>query len=69
MDPVKLKAIREWLAPQTVKQVQMFLRFGNFYKHFICNYLTVVKPLTTFTKKETLFKWDNSCKAAFQELK
>ena len=31
IDPIKLKAIQEWPAPQTVKQVQMFLGFGNFY--------------------------------------
>lgn len=57
MDPVKLKAIREWPAPQTIKQVQMFLRFGNFYRWFIWDYSTIVKPLTTLTKKETPFKW------------
>ena len=69
MDPVKLKAIREWPAPQMVKQVQMFLGFGNFYQRFIQNYSTVVKPLTTLTKKETPFKWDDTCKMAFQKLK
>ena len=69
MDPIKLKAIREWPAPQTIKQVQMFLGFGNFYRWFIWNYSTIVKPLTTLTKKETPFKWNNNYETAFQELK
>ena len=69
MDLIKLKAIRDWPAPWTVKQVQMFLGFGNFYWQFIQNYSTIVKPLTTFTKKETPFKWDSDCKTAFQALK
>ena len=31
MDPEKLKEIRDWPAPTTVKQTQKFLGFGNFY--------------------------------------
>ena len=31
MDPAKLKGIAEWPAPTTIKQVQSFLGFGNFY--------------------------------------
>ena len=32
MDPVKLGGIRDWPIPTTVKQVQLFLGFGNFYR-------------------------------------
>ena len=35
MDPGKLNGIRDWPAPTTVKQVQGFLGFGNFYQQFI----------------------------------
>ena len=35
MDPVKLKGIMEWPIPSTVKQLQAFLGFGNFYHRFI----------------------------------
>ena len=69
MDPIKLKAIKDWPAPWTVKQVQMFLGFGNFYRWFIWNYSTIVKPLMTLIKKETPFKWNNDCETAFQGLK
>ena len=31
MDPGKLKGIKEWPVPTTVKQVRGFLGFGNFY--------------------------------------
>ena len=31
MDPEKMKAIQEWTAPTTVKGVQGFLGFANFY--------------------------------------
>ncbi|PIL30814.1 hypothetical protein GSI_06982 [Ganoderma sinense ZZ0214-1] len=41
MDPVKLKAILEWQTPKTVKQVQAFLGFRNFYRRFIRDYSQV----------------------------
>ena len=31
MDPSKLKGIRDWPIPKTVKQVRSWLGFGNFY--------------------------------------
>ena len=35
MDPVKLKGIKDWPTLMTVKQVQLFLGFGNYYRRFI----------------------------------
>ena len=39
MDSVKLKGIWDWPAPTTVKEVQPFLGFGNFYRKFINKFL------------------------------
>jgi len=38
MDPVKLNAITNWPTPKTMKDIQKFLGFCNFYHHFIKNY-------------------------------
>ncbi|SLM38743.1 Reverse transcriptase domain [Lasallia pustulata] len=35
MDPNKVTAIQEWPEPKTVKEVQVFLGFANFYRRFI----------------------------------
>ena len=35
MDPVKVAGVRDWPNPTTVKEVQSFLGFVNFYCHFI----------------------------------
>ena len=32
MDLIKLSGIKDWPTPTTVKQVQLFLGFGNFYQ-------------------------------------
>jgi hypothetical protein len=56
MDLSKVKAILKWPVPRTVKEVQTFLRFVNFYKQFIQGYLNVVKPLIDLIKKEQKFE-------------
>jgi len=38
MDAAKLAGIKQWPAPQTIKQVQSFLGFMNFYRRFIGKY-------------------------------
>jgi len=38
MDPVKLTAVSNWPTPKTMKEVQKWLGFCNFYRRFIKNY-------------------------------
>ncbi|KAK3570544.1 hypothetical protein QTP86_022080 [Hemibagrus guttatus] len=47
MDAVKVRAVMEWPAPTTVRELQHFLGFANFYRRFIRNYSSVVGPLTS----------------------
>ena len=49
MDPEKIKYILEWPVPKSVKEVQSFLGFANFYCKFIHNYSRLAIPLTTLT--------------------
>jgi hypothetical protein len=42
MDLVKVKAITEWEAPISIKGVQSFLRFTNFYRRFIKDFSDLV---------------------------
>ena len=38
MDPAKVSAILNWPIPKSVKEVQYFLGFSNFYKKIILHY-------------------------------
>jgi RNase H-like domain found in reverse transcriptase/Reverse transcriptase (RNA-dependent DNA polymerase) len=69
MDPAKVTAITEWPTPKTVKDVQSFLGFGNFYRRFILDFTKLSKPLTELTQKDTPFTWTPERQTAFDTLK
>ncbi|KAK3568298.1 hypothetical protein QTP86_003141 [Hemibagrus guttatus] len=50
MDLTKVHAVTEWPSPTTVKELQWFLGFANFYRHFIRNYSSVAGPLTSLLR-------------------
>lgn len=50
MDPSKVKAVLEWPRPDSVKQVQRFLGFANFYRLFIKGFSSIAAPLSALTK-------------------
>ncbi|RYN98817.1 hypothetical protein AA0121_g13479 [Alternaria tenuissima] len=68
MDPEKVKAIKEWEAPRTVKGVRSFLGFANFYRRFIRDFAKVATPLTRLTGDVT-FVWGDDEQKAFDKLK
>ena len=68
MDPAKVAAILDWPVPKTVKEVQSFLGFANFYRKFIKDYSAVATPLTTLTRKSVAFTWSPAADAAFRAL-
>ena len=68
MDLKKVEAIVSWKVPKTVRDVQCFLGFANFYRIFIKNYSQVAAPLTWLTCKDKL-EWGPQVEKAFQDLK
>jgi len=69
MDPTKLKGIKDWPKPTTVKQTRSFLGFGNFYRRFIRKYSDVAQPMNELLQKDRQFKWTPEAQKAFDELK
>ncbi|KAL0147882.1 hypothetical protein M9458_056803 [Cirrhinus mrigala] len=50
MDPQKLEAVRSWPLPTSLKQLQRFLGFANFYRRFIRGFSSTAAPLTALTR-------------------
>ena len=69
MDPGKVKIIQDWPEPKKVKDIQSFLGFANFYRHYIHNYSDIVVPLTCLTQKDTLWDFLDKCCLSFSLLK
>ena len=57
MDPVKLTAVKQWPQPKTIKDIQKFLGFCNFYCRFVKAYSELARPLFDLTKKGMPFLW------------
>jgi transposase InsO family protein len=69
VDPEKVTAIKSWSYPTSVKGVQAFLGFCNFYRRFIQSYGTIARPLNQCTRKDQVFDFDQSCRTSFDKLK
>src|SRR5260221_1697372 len=69
MDLMKVAAIQSWLELQNVHDVQSFLRFANFYCHFITDYSQLTLPLTNLCKKTTPWIFGKTETTTFQSLK
>jgi len=68
MDSEKIKAVRDWKAPTTVKAVRSFLGFANFYRRFIKDFAGIASPLTRLTG-DVPFRWTEQENQAFERLK
>jgi len=69
MDPSKGRVICDWPVPRNLKELQSFLGFANFYRHFIHQYSSIVSHLTRLTHKDTPFIWSSDAHSSFTLLK
>lgn len=69
IDPIKIKAIQEWLKPATVKQLRGFLGLSGYYIRFIKSYASLSQPLNALLKKNVKFRWSDELQMSFDALK
>ncbi|QRV97855.1 Retrotransposable element Tf2 protein [Ceratobasidium sp. AG-Ba] len=69
MEKEKVKAIMEWPTPLTVKQVQSFLGFANFYRRFIENFSQIAHLLHILTHLDQPWAWGDEQQAACDAIK
>ncbi|SGY80360.1 BQ5605_C008g05368 [Microbotryum silenes-dioicae] len=69
MSQDKVKAITSWPTPTSLKELQQFLGFCNFYRRFIEGYSRVIAPLTRLLKKNTPFLLDSAALSFLDRLK
>ena len=59
MTPIKakLKVVQDWATLKDVKGVRSFLGFANYYRWFVQNFVAIVDPLTSLTRKDVEWQW------------
>ncbi len=50
MEKERIKAVHDWLEPQSVRDIQVILGFANFYRRFIQGFSRLAAPLTSMLK-------------------
>ena len=68
-DKSKLRAVKEFLIPNTTKKLKGFLGMRGYYRCFIPNFSKIVKTLTNLLKNNTHFIWNVDTDAAFNTLR
>jgi len=80
-DPEKTKAVSEWPAPSTVRDLRSFLGFASYYRRYVPKFAQVAGPLhkvvaelgsggsNRTTRKQIGNLLTPECKAAFDHLK
>ncbi len=71
VDPDKIDTICQWQEPETIKEMQSFLEFCNFYQRFIWEYRCIAFPLIHLikTKVKGSQRWNDEKQEAFERLK
>ncbi len=65
----KISVIKDWAELETVKGVQSFLGFCNFYRRFINEYGRIAQPLIDFIKKIMRWCWIDKYQKFFEYFK
>jgi hypothetical protein len=69
MDPVKIAGVADWPMPSNKKEVQSFISFVNFYRHFIPGFSHHARTLFDLTMKDVRFIWGLPQEDSFMKLK
>ena len=68
-NPEKIKVVKEYPVPTSVKEVRQFLGLCSYYRKFIRNFSGIAAPLNQLTTKYARFVWTAECLEAFNTLR
>ena len=74
-DPEKIRAVKDFPRPVTMRDVRSFLGLCNYYRKFIPSFAQIARPINCLLSKSSgtssnkKIAWTESCEAAFNSLK
>ncbi|CAN4091742.1 unnamed protein product [Withania somnifera] len=69
VDPVKIRAVRNWPRPTTITEIRSFVGPAGYYRRFVEGFSSITAPLTRLTRKNVAFRWSDECERSFAKLK
>ncbi|MHB1799647.1 MAG: RNase H-like domain-containing protein, partial [Vulcanimicrobiaceae bacterium] len=68
-NPEKIVVIEKMKEPVDLTGLRRFLGLTSYYRRFVKDYAKVAEPLNTLLRKGNVYRWNDRCQKAFQELK
>lgn len=65
----KIEIVKKLPPPINVKGIKSFLGYAEFYKRFTKDFFKIARPMCNLFEKDAVFKFDEDCLQAFEELK
>lgn len=67
--PTNISKIVSWPKPKTAKQVRQLVAMGSYYRRYVKDFASMVRPMVELTKKGRKFLWTEACDRAFEQMK
>ena len=58
-----------WPKPKTTKQIKQLVAMGSYYRRYVRDFASIVRPMVELTKKGKKFLWTEACDRSFEQLK
>ena len=68
-NPANIDKIIGWPKPKTPRQVKQLVAMGSYYRRYVKDFASLVRPMVEITKKGKQFIWTDACEKSFQLLK
>ena len=63
-DGEKVKLVKEWPVPDSIKACRQFVGLTRYFRKFVQGFPSMIPPLTSMFRKDTVFHWTDECQSA-----
>ncbi|OWY98677.1 LOW QUALITY PROTEIN: hypothetical protein PHMEG_00030500 [Phytophthora megakarya] len=67
-NPEKVKAVMNVVRPHDLNTVRAFLGLTSYFRRYIPGFATIAAPLERLKENGTVFRWNEDCEVAFNQL-
>ena len=67
--PTNISKIMSWPKPKTAKQIKQLVAMGSYYRRYVKNFASIVRPMIELTKKGKKFLWTEACDLSFDQMR